>query len=259
MKRLGNLVVALALSLGVTNMALAQDSYISGFGGLVMKSDSSNGGGLTSSFTTGEGTTIPGGTVLPSGSSLAWDTHFDAGYNFGFAYGMSSEIGFRSEFEVRYLRNGIQSHASVAVAGIDISSEDAGILITGSDNLGVSVAQVVADGRGHMDTWSFMANAYYDFNSDGTVNPYVGGGLGYATTKVMFEPSGVSVADHRDGGFAYQAIGGMDFAVTESMRLFAEYRFFATSNVETELSLLPGTLDVENKNHIANFGVRYHF
>lgn len=259
MKKFGNLIFVFVISLGLANVATAQESYISASGGIVMKSDSSNRGELTSSFTTGQGTTIPGGTVLPSGSSLAWDTQFDAGYGFGFAFGMSSDTGIRSEFEVRYLRNNIQSHSDVRVAGIDIGAEDAGILITGSGNLGATVAQVVADGRGHTDTWSFMGNAYYDFNQEGTLNPYIGGGLGYATTRAVFEPSGVAVADHRDGGLAYQAIGGMDFAVAESVKLFAEYRFFGTTSVETELSLLPGTLDIENRNHMANFGIRFHF
>jgi opacity protein-like surface antigen len=85
------------------------------------------------------------------------------------------------------------------------------------------------------------------------------GGLGYATTEVVFEPSEIPVASHRDGGFAYQTIGGMDFEPSEAFRLFGEYRYLGTRDVATELFLLPGELDIENRAHMINFGVRFHF
>jgi opacity protein-like surface antigen len=259
MKHFRNAAFMFAFSIGLVNIAAAQESYISVFGGLAMKPFSANSGGLTSDFITGAGSTIPAGTELPSGVALGWNTEFDTGYNLGFAYGMSSDAGIRTEFEARYLRNYIDAHNDVTVAGIPIDSEDAGILITGSGNLGVTVGQLVADGRGNTNSWSFMANGYYDFNPKGMVNPYLGGGLGYATTEVVFEPSEIPVASDRDGGFAYQAIGGMDFELSEAFRLFGEYRYFGTSDVATELSLLPGELDIENRAHMINFGVRFHF
>jgi OOP family OmpA-OmpF porin len=147
----------------------------------------------------------------------------------------------------------------VTVGGGAIGNEDAGVLVSGSGNLGVTVSALVADGRGHSDTWSFMGNAYFDFNPSGAVNPYVGGGLGYATTKVVFDPSGVAIASDRDGGLAYQGIVGVDVGPSDRWRIFGEYRYFGTSDVETGLSLLPGTLNVENESNQFNGGIRFHF
>jgi len=259
MKTLSKFAFSIFMSASMAGVAAAQDTYVSGFAGLGLRSDSSNSGKLTSNFTTGTGTTIPGGTVLPSGTGLSWDTDFNAGYNLGFAFGMSAANRFRTEVEVRYLRNDVDSHSNVRVGGGAIGSEDAGVLITGAGNLGVSVADVVADGRGKSSLWTFMGNAYYDFNAKGRVNPYIGGGLGYATTQVTFKPSGVPVASDRDGGFAYQAIGGMDFGIGKHVRLFGEYRYLGTTAVKTNLSLLPGYLEIDNRFHMVNMGMRVHF
>jgi opacity protein-like surface antigen len=69
----------------------------------------------------------------------------------------------------------------------------------------------------------------------------------------------VPVASDRDGGFAYQAIGDLDFALRDKLRLFGEYRYLGTTAVKTELSLPPGFLDVDNKFHLIILGLRIHF
>lgn len=258
MKKLA-LIATLAAASALTPAVSAQDSYISVFGGYTSKSTSENIGALTSDFTTGTGTTIPLGTPLPSGTALSWNTMFKDGYNISLAYGMGFDNGLRGELEVKYLTNSISSHDSVTAASIDLSNEDAGVLISGSAALGAPVSAIVADGQGKSTTWAFMANAYYDFDASETVKPYIGIGFGYADVKNEFMPSGVAVADSGSGGFAYQGIIGSSFLLDEGWSLIADYRYFATNKAETELSLLPGYLDVENTVHSFNVGFRYSF
>jgi opacity protein-like surface antigen len=257
-----NLSLTLILSTVIlTSVATAQDSgsYVSAYGGINLKPDSANSGELTSNFTTGAGTTIPAGTVLLSGTSLSWDTDFDTGYGLGFAYGYRVGNGLRPELEVRYSSNSVSGHANVAVGGAPIGTEDAGILVANSPNLGVSVADLVSDGQGDVDTWSFMGNVYYDIMPDEMFSPYVGFGIGYANTDLTFEPSAVSVADASDGGFAYQAIVGADLTVTQSLSVFADYRYFRMDDPRIGLSLLPGFLEIENETNLINFGVKFRF
>ena len=244
-----------------TSAALAQEDrgYFSASGGLASLHSSSNAGELTSAFTTGAGTTIPGGTVLGSGTSLSWDTMFKNGYNIGIAAGYSYGNGFRGEAEVRYIRNSISSHSGVAVGGGAIGTEDAGVLITGSGNLGANVSKIVADGQGSNGTLAFMLNGYYDFMADEQFSPYVGVGVGYADTNIEFSPSAVAIADAGNGGFAYQGIVGATYNITENMGIFAEYRYFARDKVNLELTLLPGSLEVENVVHLFNVGYRINF
>lgn len=245
----------------ISSAASAQEGrgYASVSGGLSSLQSSSNEGALNSAFTTGAGTTIPGGTVLASGTSLSWDTMFKNGYNFGVAAGYSYGNGFRGEAEVRYIRNSISSHSNVAVGGGAIGTEDAGVLITGSANLGADVSTIVADGQGSNGTWAFMLNGYYDFMAGEQFSPYIGVGVGYADTNIEFSPSAVAIADAGSGGFAYQGIVGATYNITENMGIFADYRYFARDKVNLDLTLLPGSLEVENVAHLFNVGFRVNF
>lgn len=245
----------------ISSAASAQDGrvYVSVSGGLSSLQSSSNAGELNSAFTTGAGTTIPGGTVLASGTSLSWDTMFKNGYNLGVAAGYSYGNGFRGEAEVRYIRNAISSHSNVSVGGGAIGTEDAGVLITGSDNLGANVSTIVADGQGQNGTLAFMINGYYDFLAGEQFSPYIGVGIGYADTNIEFSPSAVAIADAGNGGFAYQGIAGATYNITEDMGIFAEYRYFARDKINLDLTLLPGYLEVENVAHLFNVGFRVNF
>ncbi len=233
--------------------------YFSGSFGLASLMKSNNAGALTSDFTTGAGTTIPAGTVLPSGTDLAWDTDFKSGYNFALGMGYDYGNGFRTEFEVRYIDSDVDSHDGVLVGGGAIGTEDAGVLITGSPNLGADVATIVADGQGSVSTLAFMGNTYYDFMAGEAFSPYLGAGIGYSSNSVKFSPSAVGVADDKDGALAFQLIAGADFDLNDQTTLFADYRYFMSQKVKTQLDLLPGELKVENKASLFNIGVRYRF
>lgn len=228
-------------------------------GGFSLRGDSSNSGSFTDEFITGEGTTIPAGTALSAGTSLGWETEFDAGYSFVGAFGYAHESGFSAEFEIGVVTNDVDSHSGVSVGGGLIDSEDAGVLITGSGNLGTTVGELVASGQGDSRTMTYMINVLYHFQNFGKLQPYVGGGLGLADTEVAYKPSNVVIADDSDDGFAWQLKVGAEYAVTEELGVFAEYRYLNADDASIPLTLLPATLEVENTQSTFNAGIRYRF
>jgi len=219
--------------------------------------DSQNAGILGQDFVTGEGTTIPAGTALP-GAAVGWTTEFDPGFFISGAAG--ADMGaFRLEGELSWRRNDVDTHAGVTAAGIDLSGEDAGVLIAGSGNIGATVADVVAAGEGSVSELGLFANGYYDFKNSSLLTPYVGVGVGVAFVDVDYSPSGVTIVEDEQAAFAYQAMAGASFAVTPRAEFYAGYRYRATPDVEVDTALFPGVLEIENQAHLAEAGLRITF
>jgi opacity protein-like surface antigen len=73
-----------------------------------------------------------------------------------------------------------------------------------------------------------MLNGYYLF-SRGTFTPYAGLGLGYVTEIDFDVTSGPAIGEYSNRGlFAWQAVLGADYAVSDQVSLFGELRYFAT-------------------------------
>lgn len=238
--------------------ALAQETYVSVSGGGSFLFDSDNEGEFTSDFVTGAGTTVPAGTVLPAGADVGWTTEFQSGYAIagqaGRRYGP-----FRGELEVAFQNNDVDTHRGVAAAGVDLSDEDAGVLVTGASNLGVTAADLVADGQGSVDTLFLMANAYYDFDFIGPFKPYVGAGVGIGFVDVEYAPSATTIIDDRTASFAYQAMAGAAYELSRTIDLFAQYRYRATTDAQVEASLFDADFDIENRGSVIEGGVRVYF
>lgn len=228
-------------------------------GGFLKPSSSSNGATLTADFTTGMGTTIAQGTVWPDGTKLAWNSQFDNGYHGAVSLGFRYNTGFRTEFEVRYQRFDVQSHDTLLVNETVLSSEDAGLLITGSDALGSTVADFLIDDQGHIGSMAFMGNTYYDFMAGDMFSPYVGFGLGVISSKISYQPSGTLLANDRDLALAFQFIGGGSVTLMPGWSLFADYRYFTASDAKVQMSLLPSTLKVDQKASLVTVGFRVNF
>lgn len=251
---------ALALALMLFGVpASAQQQYVSVSAGAAFLQDSDNSGSFSSPFTTGAGTTIPAGAVLPSGTPLGWTTEFDTGYSLSAAYGWRFTPSLRAEVELAYQTNDISTHKGVKAGGIALDGQDAGVLITGSPNLGVTVGALVDDGKGSLDTTYLMLNGFYDFKGFGAFKPYVGAGIGAGFVNVDYSPSGVKIVDDDATVFAYQVVAGSDYIVSDRLSVFAQYRYRATSDVETDVSLFDAKLDVENASSALEVGVRYNF
>ncbi len=98
-------------------------------------------------------------------------------------------------------------------------------------------------GDGRAESGALMANAYWDIETGTRFTPYIGGGIGVA--HVEFDTTGGDEGTE----FAYQGIAGASFAIDPRWSVGAEYRYFATTQVDNT--------DYDNHAVVAN--VRYAF
>ena len=239
-------------------IAHASDTYVAVSAGVSLANDSDNQGEFSADFLTGAGSTIPAGTILPTGTAVGWETQFDTGYAVNAALGRRFGA-IRGEVEVAYQNNGVDTHTGVAAGGIALAGEDAGVLITGSPNIGVTVGDLVAAGEGSLETVFVMANAIYDFNSSGRLKPYIGAGVGVGFVDVDYSPSATPIIQDSATQFAFQALAGVSYEVTRSTEVFAGYRYRATSDVEVQADLFAADFEVENRASIIEAGLRFSF
>lgn len=133
----------------------------------------------------------------------SFETSFDTGYAFLGAAGRQFGNGFRAEGEFGY-RNAATNKTQVN-----------------------SRPEFNTDGS--MSALSFMANGYYDFDVGMKIKPYIGGGIDGARISANdMRINGSQLADDSDVVFAYQAIGGLGYGLTQNLTTFVEYRYFAT-------------------------------
>lgn len=243
----------------LASSASAQDFYVSGGLGLNFQDDTSNRGTLFNSFTTGQVTGVTPPLTLPAGAPVSWSTDYDDGMFYSLAFGR--KLGsFRVEAEYSWSEADIDSHQGVNAGGIDLSAIDAGVLISGNvGDLGVSTAALVADGRGDIDTDTWMINAYYDFDLGNGFTPYVGVGLGLSESELVFQPSGVAVLNDEDRVFAWQLMGGVSYAFSDKLSVYGNYRYRTADDMEFNASLLPARFNIDVEAQTLDIGIRYSF
>jgi len=250
-------VAALAAGVMMAGMAQAQDWYVGGSIGYVQQNDSDNAG-TTGAFTTGnlgDGSTLD----VAAGTAYGWSTEFDNGTSFGAEIGARYDSGLRSGVELVFSESDVDTHTDVTLGGGSIDAVDAAAIAGSPDPLGATVAQIVADGQGDISQTAIFANAYYDFNRTGSLQPYVGAGLGFADVDVTYSPSGVGVINDGETKFAYQIKAGATWSVNDAWELFGEYAYRATDDIEVNNDLFPGTLNIENEQNVFQVGARFKF
>lgn len=243
----------------LASSAAAQDLYVSGGLGLNFQDDTSNNGVLVSSLTTGQVTGVTPPLTLPAGAPVSWSTEYDDGLFSSLALGWKLE-SFRVEAEYSWTQADIDSHQGVNAGGIDLSAIDAGVLISGNvGDLGVSTAALVADGRGDIDTDTWMLNGYYDFDLGNGFTPYVGLGLGLSESELVFSPSDVAVLSDEDRVFAWQLMGGVSYALSDTLSVYGNYRYRTADDMEFSASLLPARFNIDVEAQSVDIGIRYGF
>ncbi len=257
------LASALALSAGVAGVsaapALAQ-AYVSGSAGFNLQNDSSNSGAFTRDFVTGDGVAVPPGVTLPSGTEAGWTTEFDTGLFVAGAAGFRFSENLRLEAEISWLSADVDTHRDVQAGGNALGAADAAVLITGSAPLGVTVADLVADGRGDVRSLGYAINGYYDFPiPDTDFALYAGIGLGLSELQVDYRPSDVGIIDDTKMVAFWQVMAGGSFDIARNTALFAGYRYRRHSEADVQSSLIPANLNVEARSHILEAGVRFTF
>lgn len=117
------------------------------------------------------------------------------------------------------------------------------------------------NGTGDLEPLSFMANAYYDFDTGTKWTPYIGAGIGAVYLGGKVEEAGTTVTEMGRTGLGYQGIGGVAYKINDSLSLKGEYRYLATT--ETDLpnssSLGAGTAKMTYESHAVLVGFIYRF
>lgn len=120
-----------------------------------------------------------------------------------------------------------------------------------------SIADVPVD-DGRMEVYATMFNVYYGFRKDATVNPYLGGGIGWARLSVGDLVVGGTTVDDFGSSLAWQGIAGVDFTLSPSWKLSLDYRYFVVEEVKLTDSLqLPFKTDYQAST--AMLGLRVGF
>jgi opacity protein-like surface antigen len=205
--------------------------------------------------------TVPATPTFPeiaTGTPLGWDTKFDTGYNVSGQIGHRFDGGFRVEGEFFFNRSGIRTHRGVTVGTTDIDAIDASVLTRGAA-LGTTVGQIVDSGIGSQRNFGAFANAFYDFNSGGSFQPYVGGGVGVVRSKFDYRPSGVDVGQGSDTNFAWQLAAGATYRVNPGFELFGQYNYRDNGKTRLALDLLPADLNAKSRQSIFSVGFRIPF
>ncbi|MEL6857209.1 MAG: outer membrane beta-barrel protein [Pseudomonadota bacterium] len=255
--KLIKIVAALAAGAAIVGTAAAQEYYVGGSIGVSQQNDSDNSGS-TGAFTTGnlgDGSTLE----VAAGTPYGWSTEFDNGTAWSAEIGGRYSNGFRAGLEFVYSQADVDTHTGVTLGGGSIDAVDAAAIASSPDPLGVTVAQVVADGQGEITNTGVFANGYYDFNQAGSIQPYVGAGIGFVDVSVNYKPSGITVIDDSESKLGYQLKAGATWRLQNQWELFGEYTYRATDDIELDNQLFPGTLDIENTQNVFAIGARYKF
>ena len=259
MKKIVHAVLLLP-PLALAPLASAENRYYIGASyGINNQDSSSNDGTFSSDFTTGAVTGVNPPLTIAAGSPVGWKTNFDDGGAWSFVAGLNMS-SFRIELEYAFTDNDIDNHRGVSAAGLDLSAIDAGVLISGNtSDLGATVAALVADGRGELETETLYVNVYYDFDLGNKITPFIGAGIGSSKVTVSFKPSSVEIIDDNDRVVVYQLIGGIGYDLSDNINLYASFRYRDGDEASVDASLLPAEFDIDNESMVYDVGLRYSF
>ena len=172
---------------------------------------------------------------LLSSRNYSFDTGYAVGAKIGYDF-----VGPRVEVEGVYRNNG--ARVPVSVLGQNTFANGSTF---GPPTTTVSFTNTYT-ATGTIDQIAVMANLLYDFIPGATITPYIGGGAGIAFVTPSI-PNSCSMCSTQ---FAYQAILGLSWNVSESIRINLDGRYFGTTN---------GGLAFDNNNITAMLGVTYKF
>ncbi len=173
------------------------------------------------------------------GGNMASDTDISGP---GLSSGADLEDDITSILGVGYRTSiGLRSELELAVRSNDVER---------ARNFGTSAT-------GSYAMYSGMFNVIYEFLPHGRWNPYVGVGAGVARADVTVNGTGLQVRD-RDTVLAMQGIAGVGYRWSDSLELFADYRFFATEDLDLNASVGPATqTESDYQSHALYVGLRF--
>jgi OmpA-OmpF porin, OOP family len=161
------------------------------------------------------------------------------GYAGSVALGYYLNPNFRVEGQVGYLTNNLK----------DVKEN-------GSSVIGTTKFD------GHLNTWTTMANVYYDVDADWALKPYVGLGLGLANTNAKIDGtlSGSAFEIKKSkSALAYQGIVGVKYAISEDVDLGLEYRYFNVNSFKVKQKNTTNEYKVSYDRHLVMLGLSFGF
>lgn len=181
------------------------------------------------------GSAMPGdsATRFTDEPNLEMDFGLDSSALFTGSVGLISGM-YRSEIELSH-----QSHDfdSISASGMTIAPEDIGL-------------------SGETSSLSALLNAYFDFEANKTVKPYLTAGAGIANVDfdgtVEIENDSETF-NSSDTAFAYKVGGGLGFDLTDNFTIDLGYRFYSAHSLKFE------TMRTELKTHNLTAGFRFRF
>jgi len=213
-------VAAVAMSMSVTS-AQAASAYVSLFGGGSFLEKP----GLAGSSQTHTTTTL----FFQSTQSV--DTSFKTGFVVGGNWGVDWGT-FRTELELAYRTNKSSSRAHLR-QHYEVDLYSFGYLYY-STNVDAIVPSSLT-----LSAFSLMANVWYDFHDlglPGDITPYVGGGIGGALVKLDGSLNSINLNQKNEMVFAWQIGAGVSAPISDDMKLFLDYRYFAADGAHLKLS-----------------------
>jgi OOP family OmpA-OmpF porin len=161
-----------------------------------------------------------------SGSGASNRAKFSDGWATVGALGYAFDKNWRSEFELGYRRNDIDS-------------------LQGGGN------------AGNVNSWSFMGNVLYDVDTGTKWTPYVGAGVGALRYRAAgLQPTATSSLNDSDTVFAYQGILGIAYDVTPRTQFYVDYHYLRADDPSVSSST-GANLDSEYHSNTILLGFRY--
>ncbi len=171
-----------------------------------------------------------------SGSRVKDDAQWDG------SFGMNAFVGYKL-WQGNNLRTRVEGE--IGYRKLDLDRDSLGY--TGL--FGQKVEGIGIDG-GH--AWTFMANGYVDVPLQFGLTPYVGLGAGMAVADIGGKKGNDTV-------FAWQAILGASYSLTDFSEIFGEYRYVAFDDIEFSTDASDSGNFLEYGSHNFGMGVRFHF
>ncbi|GGE94960.1 OmpA family protein [Sphingomonas prati] len=167
---------------------------------------------------------------VEGGAMLVEDSKFDIGtVNNGLS--VDHEYGFDVDGIVGYDFGPVRIEGEVGYK----KAENEALTKSGLANSfgGVPNGRYESKRSGSTDALSFMVNGLLDFGADDGLNGYVGGGAGIArvSANIYRFNGGINAIDDSDTRFAWQAIAGVRYPVTDNVDFGLKYRFFNVDNL----------------------------
>lgn len=225
-----------------TSAADAAQGYASIFGGVSLLQNAGLSGHSHTSYY----------SYLTSLSSQSVDTSFKTGFVVGGNFGVDWQNGIRTELELAMRQNASGSHATLKTSYSYIYSG------YGPYTISSSTGSVPA--AFNLRAYSLMANAWYDFDVDMPFTPYVGGGVGMALVQIDGRLNGFKLHERNDTVFAWQLGVGASIPLTDSIKGFIDYRYFAADDAALKLEpgFHGGDVTANFNSHTVMVGLRFN-